>query len=157
MININDIEDLEKIMQLVDKFDFSHFELEQENSKIAIDKNRIFETKFNEHSTSETKMLNTKNQKNLKEEIQTSKEENVEKEYIKATFPGNFYFAKEKGEEAFVKLNDHVECDTVVGLIEAMKLFNDIEAGASGIIVDVLVEDGDFVEYGQPLFEIKSK
>ena len=38
-----------------------------------------------------------------------------------------------------------------------MKLFNEIEAGADGTIIDVLVKDGDFVEYGQPLFEIKSK
>ncbi len=36
-----------------------------------------------------------------------------------------------------------------------MKLFNEVEAGVSGEIIDILVEDGDFVEYGQPLFEIK--
>ncbi|WP_254637424.1 acetyl-CoA carboxylase biotin carboxyl carrier protein [Clostridium beijerinckii] len=42
-------------------------------------------------------------------------------------------------------------------MIEVMKLFNEVEAGVQGTIVDILVKDGEFVEYGQPLFEIKSK
>ena len=145
MININEIEDIEEIMNLLGKFDFSHFEFQQENSKIIIDKNRLSEIKSKESSISETKMDNTQIEKIM----------NEEKEYIKATFPGNFYLSKEKGEEAFVKLNDNIECETVVGLIEAMKLFNEIEAGVIGTITNILVKDGDFVEYGQPLFEIK--
>jgi len=148
MININEIEDIEKIMNLLGKFDFSHFEFQQENSKIILDKNRLSEIKSNESCISETKMNNTQIEKIINEE-------NEEKQYIKATFPGNFYLSKEKGEEAFVNLNDNIECETVVGLIEAMKLFNEIEAGVSGTITDILVKEGDFVEYGQPLFEIK--
>ena len=43
---------------------------------------------------------------------------------------------------------------TIVGLVEVMKLFDEIEAGLSGKISKILVEDGEFVEYGQPLFEL---
>lgn len=154
MINIDDIE---KIIQVVDKFNFSHFEFEQEKSKIIIDKNTVTETKINEINNVETKILEPEIEKNINEKVQDFKEEIIEKQYIKAIFPGTFYGAKEQGEEAFVNLNDDVQCDTVVGLIEAMKLFNEIEAGVQGTIVDVLVKDGDFVEYGQPLFEIKIK
>lgn len=151
MINIDDIE---KIIQVVDKFDFSHFEFQQDKSKIIIDKNRIPETKINEPNKVETKGFNSEIEKNINKEAEYIKEENVEKEYIKAAFPGTFYGSKEKSEETFVSLNDEVQCDTLVGLIEAMKLFNEIEAGVQGTIVDALVKDGDFVEYGQPLFEI---
>ena len=142
MINIDDIE---KIIQVVDKFNFSHFKFEQDKSKIIIDKDTIDETKINEYDNIE---------KNINEKVPDFKEKSIKKEYIKAIFPGTFYGAKEQGEGTFVNLNDNVKCDTVVGLIEAMKLFNEIEAGVQGTIVDVLVKDGDFVEYGQPLFEI---
>ena len=154
MINIDDIE---KIIQVVDKFNFSHFEFEQEKSKIIIDKNIITETKINESNKVEAKILESEIEKNINVKVQDFKEKIIKKEYIKAIFPGTFYGAKEQGEEAFVNLNDDVQCDTVVGLIEEMKLFNEIEAGVQGTIVDVLVKDGDFVEYGQPLFEIKIK
>jgi len=151
MINIDDIE---KIMQVVDKFDFSHFEFQQENSKIVIDNNRISKTVINEPSKVETKVFEAKVEKTLNEEVE---EETVEKEYIKAVFAGTFYSGKEQGGPTFINLYDEVEYDTVVGLVEVMKLFNEVEAGVQGTIIDILVKDGDFVEYGQPLFEIKSK
>lgn len=154
MINIDDIE---KIIQVVDKFDISHFEFEQDKSKIIIEKNTIRETKINEPHKVETKIFEDEIEKNINEKTQNFQEKIIGKEYIKAAFPGTFYGAKEKCEEAFVSRSDEVKCDTVVGLIEAMKLFNEIEAGADGTIVEVLVKDGDFVEYGQPLFEIRLK
>lgn len=147
MININDIE---KIMQIADKFDFSHFELHQDDRKIVIEKNRLSETAINEPSKVEAKVFESKEETALNEE-------NVEKEYIKASFAGTFYSRKEKDGPTFVNLYDDVKNDTVVGLLEVMKLFNDVEAGAQGTIVAILVKDGDFVEYGQLLFEIKTK
>lgn len=146
------IDDIEKIIEVVNKYNFSRFEFEQDKSKIIIEKSESLKTENNESLKFETKSFESKIEK-----VQDFKEEIIEKEYIKAAFPGNFYCSKEQGEKAFVNLYDEVQCDTVVGLIEAMKLFNEIEAGANGTIIDVLVKDGDFVEYGQPLFEIKSK
>ena len=146
------IDDIEKIIEVVNKYNFSRFEFEQDKSKIIIEKNGAPKTENNESLKFETKSFESKIEK-----VQDFKEEIIEKEYIKAAFPGNFYCSKEQGEKAFVNLYDEVQCDTVVGLIEAMKLFNEIEAGANGTIIDVLVKDGDFVEYGQPLFEIRSK
>ena len=146
------IDDIEKIIEVVNKYNFSRFEFEQDKSKIIIEKNEAPKTENNESLKFETKSFESKIEK-----VQDFKEEIIEKEYIKAAFPGNFYCSKEQGEKAFVNLYDEVQCDTVVGLIEAMKLFNEIEAGANGTIIDVLVKDGDFVEYGQPLFEIRSK
>lgn len=154
MININDIE---KILEVVDKFDVSHFEFQQDNSKIVVEKNPKNNIAAIEPSKVETKIIGNDAKKTISEEAFASQEQNVKKEYIKASFAGTFYSAKEQGGPTFVKLYDEVEYDTVVGLIEVMKLFNEIEAGIQGTIVDVLVKDGEFVEYGQPLFEIKSK
>ncbi|PZE19345.1 acetyl-CoA carboxylase biotin carboxyl carrier protein [Paenibacillus xerothermodurans] len=68
---------------------------------------------------------------------------------------GTFYSAPEPGAEPFVQVGQAVTEASVVCVLEAMKLFNEINAGVAGEIVEVLVKDGDFVEYGQPLFLIR--
>ncbi|WP_289136216.1 acetyl-CoA carboxylase biotin carboxyl carrier protein [uncultured Brevibacillus sp.] len=68
---------------------------------------------------------------------------------------GTFYSAPEPGKPAYVQAGDKVNASKVVCIVEAMKLFNEIEAEVTGEIVKVLVEDGQLVEYGQPLFLVK--
>ncbi|MFM1653072.1 acetyl-CoA carboxylase biotin carboxyl carrier protein [Brevibacillus sp. B_LB10_24] len=70
---------------------------------------------------------------------------------------GTFYRSPEPGSPAYVQAGDKVTASTVVCIVEAMKLFNEIEAEVTGEIVKVLVEDGQLVEYGQPLFLVKSE
>ncbi|MFW6335657.1 MAG: acetyl-CoA carboxylase biotin carboxyl carrier protein, partial [Phycisphaeraceae bacterium] len=67
---------------------------------------------------------------------------------------GTFFAAPNPDSEAFVSVGDRVDGETVVCLIEAMKVFNEIKAEMTGTIAKVLVENGQAVEYGQPLFEI---
>ena len=67
---------------------------------------------------------------------------------------GTFYQSSSPGDAAFVKVGDVVKADTVVCIVEAMKVFNQIPAGVSGTISRILVADGDAVEYGQPLFQV---
>ena len=68
---------------------------------------------------------------------------------------GTFYAAPSPDDEPFVKVGSVVKPDTIVCVIEAMKVFNEIPAETSGKIVEVLVENGDPVEFGQPLFRIE--
>jgi acetyl-CoA carboxylase biotin carboxyl carrier protein len=68
---------------------------------------------------------------------------------------GTFYSSPEPGKPAYVQAGDKVNHNKVVCIVEAMKLFNEIEAEVSGEIVKVLAEDGQLVEYGQPLFLVK--
>lgn len=68
---------------------------------------------------------------------------------------GTFYASPSPDEDPYVKTGDRVEGNSVVCIVEAMKLFNEIEAEVNGEIVEILVEDGELVEYGQPLFRIK--
>lgn len=68
---------------------------------------------------------------------------------------GTFYSAPAPDAEDFVKVGDHVKKGQVVGIVEAMKLMNEIESEYDGIVEAVLVENEAMVEYGQPLFIIR--
>lgn len=71
---------------------------------------------------------------------------------IKSPMIGTFYRKPSPDKDNFVNVGDDVSADTVVAMIEAMKLFNEIEAEVTGKIVKILVDDGSPVEYDQPLF-----
>src|SRR5437870_7181942 len=74
---------------------------------------------------------------------------------ITSPIVGTFYRAASPTAESFVRIGSQVEPETVVCIIEAMKLMNEIQAEASGEVVKIYVENGQAVEYGQPLFGIK--
>ncbi|CAM4144519.1 acetyl-CoA carboxylase biotin carboxyl carrier protein [Lacicoccus alkaliphilus] len=73
---------------------------------------------------------------------------------VKAPMVGTFYKAPSPESDPFVGVGDKVSNDSVVCILEAMKLFNEIQAETSGEIAEILVEDGEMVEYDQPLFRI---
>ena len=75
---------------------------------------------------------------------------------IPSPIVGTFYRSPSPTAEPFVKIGSNVEPDSVVCIIEAMKLMNEIQAEAAGEVVKIYVENGQPVEYGQPLFGIKS-
>lgn len=74
---------------------------------------------------------------------------------IKAPMIGTFYRSSGPGKDAFIKVGDRVEKGQVVCIIEAMKLFNEIESDISGKVVKVLADDSSPVEYDQPLFLVE--
>ncbi|MBI1914709.1 MAG: acetyl-CoA carboxylase biotin carboxyl carrier protein [Planctomycetes bacterium] len=73
---------------------------------------------------------------------------------IKSPTPGTFYDREKPDAKPYVEVGSRVTPSTVVGLIEAMKIFNEIQAECSGVIVRALVENGQPVEYGTVLFEV---
>jgi acetyl-CoA carboxylase biotin carboxyl carrier protein len=73
---------------------------------------------------------------------------------IKSIMVGTFFASPSPDAPPFVKVGDRVGTETTICIIEAMKVFNEIPAGVSGQIVAVLVESGDPVEFGQPLFKV---
>ncbi|HEU4432271.1 MAG TPA: acetyl-CoA carboxylase biotin carboxyl carrier protein [Pyrinomonadaceae bacterium] len=75
---------------------------------------------------------------------------------ITSPIVGTFYRSPSPTADAFVKIGSNVEVDTVVCIIEAMKLMNEIQAETAGEVVKIYVENGQPVEYGQPLFGIRS-
>jgi len=80
--------------------------------------------------------------------------EDVNLQMIKSPMVGTFYTAANPESPPFVKVGDHVGPESIVCIIEAMKVFNEIPAEVSGQIAAVLVENGAPVEFGQPLFKV---
>ena len=76
---------------------------------------------------------------------------------IRAPMVGTFYRAPEPGAPPFVEVGARVEPDTIVCIIEVMKLMNSVTAGVKGVVTHVLVENAHMVEYGQALVAIKKK
>jgi acetyl-CoA carboxylase biotin carboxyl carrier protein len=74
---------------------------------------------------------------------------------IESPMVGTFYSASTPESPPFVEVGSPVRADTIVCVIEAMKVFTDIPAGVGGTITEVLVKNGQAVEYGQPLFRVK--
>lgn len=74
---------------------------------------------------------------------------------VKSPIVGTYYEAPSPGAEAFVKVGAHVESGQVLCIVEAMKLMNEIESDESGELIRIFVENGQPVEYGQPLFGIR--
>jgi acetyl-CoA carboxylase biotin carboxyl carrier protein len=73
---------------------------------------------------------------------------------IEAPMLGTFYRASSPGDTPFVDVGSKVEADTVVCLIEVMKMMNSIKAGVAGTVVEVCADNAELVEYGQPLFRV---
>jgi acetyl-CoA carboxylase biotin carboxyl carrier protein len=74
---------------------------------------------------------------------------------VKSPIVGTFYHAPSPDAAPFISVGDKVTKDTVVCIIEAMKIMNEIKAEISGTVTEILVENGEPVEYGQPLFMVK--
>lgn len=89
------------------------------------------------------------------EEASPREREEVEGHYIRAPMVGIFYGASSPDKPPFVELGKKVKSGDIVCIIEAMKIMNQIEADANGIVSRVMVENGEPVEYGQPLFLIR--
>jgi acetyl-CoA carboxylase biotin carboxyl carrier protein len=75
--------------------------------------------------------------------------------FIKSPTVGTFYAAAGPDDPPFVTIGTRIEPDTIVCLVEAMKVFNQIPAEVSGVIAEVLVKNGDSIEFGQPLFRVR--
>jgi acetyl-CoA carboxylase biotin carboxyl carrier protein len=75
--------------------------------------------------------------------------------YIRSPMVGTFYAAANPESPPFIKIGDQVGPETTVCIVEAMKVFNEIPAECAGRIVAMLVQNGDPVEFGQPLFRVE--
>ncbi len=87
-------------------------------------------------------------------EVASSSEAVAATQEVTAPLLGTFYRAPKPGAPPFVEVGAAVEEDTIIGIIEVMKLMNTVRAGVRGTVADILAEDGALVEYGQTLLRI---
>lgn len=74
---------------------------------------------------------------------------------VPAPLLGTFYHAPKPGAEPFIKIGDTITSDTVIGVIEVMKLMNSVSSGVNGIVTEIIAADGQFVEHGQALIRVQ--
>jgi acetyl-CoA carboxylase biotin carboxyl carrier protein len=90
-------------------------------------------------------------------QTETAEQKGEELYYIKSPIVGTFYQAPSPNTAAFVSVGDFVEKGSVVCIVEAMKLMNEIESDVAGEIISILIENGQPVEYGEKLFAIRPR
>jgi len=166
------VQEIREIIKLIDESTINEFTYETNETKVVLKKNEA--TVVNPlHSSGQGKTdqsLELQEQQKtevqaveVKEEVITDQATSnsstaVDYDYeIISPMVGTLYSAPSPEEDSYVANGAKVTKDTIVCIVEAMKLFNEIEADVSGEIVEVLVEDGELVEYGQPLFRVKTK
>ena len=153
-----DLKDIQNLIKFVAKSGASEVKLEMEDIKITIKTgSEKTETTIVQQAPMGMPQM-AMGMPVAQAPVETSKPVDSEKEntskYIEITSPiiGTFYRKPSPDKPVFIEVGDNVNEDTIVCIVEAMKLFNEIESEVSGKIVKVLVEDGTPVEFGQPLF-----
>lgn len=166
------IQEIREIIKLIDQSSIEKFTYESDGGKIRLEKGvgqKVVQsvTETVSQTPQAQPAIEVPQAQPVQQEPVAAKEEAPAKEaqvaaaddssLHKITSPmvGTFYQASSPDADPYVKKGDKVDSETVVCIVEAMKLFNEIEAEVSGEIVEVLVKDGQLVEYGQPLFLVK--
>lgn len=144
--------DLEAILKIMDKFDRSEMtEFKYDNEEYTF---RLKSEKKQEYVVPSAAPVVVSQQEMVAASEQPATK-NAEGTFIKSPLVGTFYSAKAEGEAPFVSVGDTVKKGQVIGIIEAMKLMNEIEAESDGVVAEILVENEQLVEYGQPLIRLK--
>jgi len=162
------MDELRELIQLIRENDFTEFELEREGYRVRFRRGvePISEAAASDATAStQTTTLSTTTATGAKgstpapthpgAKAQTAASEDQDLYIIPSPIVGTFYRSPSPNADSFVKIGSRVEPDTVVCIIEAMKLMNEIQAEATGEVAKIYVENGQPVEYGQPLFGIK--
>ncbi len=153
-----DLKDIQNLIKFVAKSGASEVKLEMEDIKITIKTGteRTETTILQQAPLSIPQMAATQMTAHAPAQVAVAEAAVSEAavKYIEITSPiiGTFYRRPSPDKPVFVEIGDVVSPHTVVCMVEAMKLFNEIESEVSGKIVKILVEDGTPVEYGQPIF-----
>jgi len=155
------IEEIKELINLINDSNISDFVYENEGAKVEIKKNRPEVQAVAAVSApapvAQVQAIQPQAVQVAQEEVkqaESAANENLHK--ITSPMVGTFYQSASPDNPAYVSVGDKVSKDTVVCIVEAMKLFNEITAEVEGEIVEILVKDGELVEYGEPLFLVKA-
>lgn len=155
-------DEVKEIINMINDSELSYFEVNIDNNYIKMDKSMsrsygsLNQSYSNISDIIEEKSLDINN--NIEAAIDKDINEDIEDfEYIKSPMVGTFYKAISPDEPPFVSVNQKISKGDIVCIVEAMKLMNEISSDCDCEIIDVLVENGSMVEYGEPLFKIRRK
>lgn len=166
------VQEIRELIKLIDQSSIDELTYEEDGAKIKLKKNNTegkrlvprndFEEQANpvvvtEQPKSNPQAVQVEQVKEVAQQTDTNNEVDTNLHKIESPMVGTFYSSPSPEEPSYVKVGDKVSKNSIVCIVEAMKLFNEIEAEVNGEIVEVLVENGQLVEYGQPLFLVKTE
>lgn len=134
---------VKELIEIISKSPYTEFTYKEGDFELSLKKDE----KVN--LVSEVKEIN-------KVEEKYTEENSDDAEYIKSPLVGSFYTAAAPGEKPFVSVGDKVSKGQVIGIVEAMKLMNEIESPYDGVIEAILIDNEQMVEYDEPLFKIST-
>jgi acetyl-CoA carboxylase biotin carboxyl carrier protein len=137
-----DLDQLRELIRLLDESNLTEIEVEHDDDRIRVRREPVPVVGAAHASPTQTS------------DVPTAAEENGA--YVTSPFVGTFYRAPSPENQSFVEVGDSIVPGQVLCIVEAMKLMNEIEAEVAGTVVEVLVEDGKPVEYGDRLFRIET-
>ena len=161
-----DHEDLNRLIEKISSSDIQEFSLEGEDFKLEIKRNLFDQNQITNNLVSNTSFerQTIANQKSINDNVPIANETEAPQvappgrsDLTEITSPmvGTFYRAAAPGEEPFVEVGNNVKVGQTICILEAMKLMNEIESEFNAEIVEILVENGTPVEFGQVLMRVK--
>ncbi|MDR1383553.1 MAG: acetyl-CoA carboxylase biotin carboxyl carrier protein [Planctomycetaceae bacterium] len=152
--NVFDIQQVRQLVELMQEFHLSEIDLQQDDMRICLKKNTLQAITAPVVSSSQIfQTPQTAIQTTAPPQASVASNES-DYFFVKSPMVGTFYASPNPDSPAFVNVGDTIGHDTTVCILEAMKVFNEIQAECSGKVVAVLVKNGESVEYGKPLFKI---
>lgn len=165
-----DFSGIKELIESVNSSDIAYFEYKTNDGHIKMDKSltrslteapskEIVKNEVKEEAVVVDKTESFSSNQNVisqpvsQEKTKVSEDEDLY--IVKSPMVGTFYTSPSPDKAPFVSVGDSVKTSSILCIIEAMKLMNEIESEVSGTIKEILVKNGEMVEYGQPLFKIK--
>ena len=145
------IDKVKQLISIMNENDLSEIEIQEDANKIRLKKSEIGYTHTISPAT--PSIHPSKLEQEPPPHALTKDSENLVE--IISPMVGTFYRASASGADPCVNAGDFVNEETVVCIIEAMKIMNEVKAETVGEIVDIIVSDGEAIEYGQPLFRVR--
>jgi acetyl-CoA carboxylase biotin carboxyl carrier protein len=154
--DVFDVRKVRKFIELMNEHDLAEIDLRQGDQRIRLRRGPEMVTVASTPTASFAPMASSASHAVTAETKQGAVAPDDGKLSIRSPMVGTFYTAASPDAPPFVKVGDQVGPETTVCIVEAMKVFNEIPAECSGRIVAVLAQNGDPVEFGQPLFRVES-
>ena len=153
-----EIKNIIELMKAVSENGLTCFELEQGDTRITMkrEKKTVLQTEMavQEIPVSLTSEEASPAEKNVSEKAAAMEKVHSDR-IVMSPLVGTFYSSPAPDADDYVKVGDHVKKGQVIGIVEAMKLMNEIESDYDGVVEAILVKNEETVEYGQPLFRIR--
>ncbi len=154
MINLKE---LKEMIELIDNSSIEHFEYEKDDEKITLKKSsatfldmtRTYEPQYAPIGAAQSVVPSTSEDGKTQAIVECTTKQ------ILSPMVGTFYAAPSPDSPPYVVVGDKVSDQKIVCMVEAMKLFNEIEAEVTGEIMEIHVNNGQLIEFGQPLFTVK--